>query len=72
MGIAIPRPAMRAREDRVIRTRLKWGFDREAELIAAGVPQADTRTQAYQEGPQAPLHASTLKIKQLACISHRG
>lgn len=49
MGLAIPRPAMRAREERIIRAKIKWGIERENSLIAQGIDTRAARDQAFNE-----------------------
>ncbi len=49
MGIAIPRPAMRAREDRIIRLKLQWHTLRTGELMAQGMSQADASRAAMRD-----------------------
>lgn len=49
MGLAVPRPAMRAREERMIRARLKYYDKRMAELHAHGMLHNEASTQAFKE-----------------------
>lgn len=49
MGIVVPRPAMRAREERMIRARIRYYDDRRLELEAAGLAEEAARKQAFQE-----------------------
>lgn len=49
MGIAIPRPAMRAREDRIIRLKLQWHSLRTGELVVAGLDPKAASVQAMNE-----------------------
>ncbi len=49
MGIAIPRPAMRALEERMIRARLNHYDRRRKELEAHGVLANEASTQAFNE-----------------------
>lgn len=46
MGLAIPRPAMRNREARVIAARLAFFAERKAAYIAEGRAEADANVQA--------------------------
>lgn len=63
MGLAIPRPAMRDREERVIRARIQWGIAREQELIASGMDQPAATKQAVAEA-KALKFTRDGKIKQ--------
>ncbi len=49
MGVAIPRPAMRAREARIIKARLDHYDKRYKEFVAAGEPQANASAKAFSE-----------------------
>jgi len=49
MGIVIPRPAMRSREERMIRARLRHFDTRHAELLASGATDDDATAIAYKE-----------------------
>jgi len=49
MGLAVPRPAMRARESRLIRLKLCWHALRTGELEARGMSHSDASHAAMVE-----------------------
>lgn len=56
MGLAIPRPAIRAREDRVVRTRIRFMFDLQNILQAAGVAIEAASKMALKEAQALPFN----------------
>lgn len=49
MGLAIPRPAIRAREDRVIKARIEFYNARLIELQSNGMDKDSANAQAFKE-----------------------
>ncbi len=59
MGVAIPRPAMRGREERIIHAKLKYMSERRARLVADGVDADEAGRTALAE--VRALHKQFLK-----------